>query len=206
MLVRTILTLITLASILTLSACGYTYKKQSDCNFVQNVYGERISWKANLPITLYVHESVPHEFYEAIEDSIAAWEEAAGRPVFKIAEWGVAGPLLPRQDRVNMIYWMDTWEDQKKSEQARTSVYWIGDEIKESDIRVNAAGFKYFTQQARTTDEVHLPSLMIHELGHVLGLKHNDSGSSVMATYLAAAVYRDRVNPADADALLCEYN
>lgn len=204
-LLSTVITVVALA----LSACGYSYRSQKPCNFVQNVYGERVSWKGNLPITLYMHNSVPSQFYPAFEEAIRAWEDALGRQVFVIGGYDVPGPLNPRQDRTNMIYWMDTWEENKSSEQARTSVYWIGDEIKEADIRINASpmpsGFQFFLAEPRSKDDVHLSSLLIHELGHVLGLRHNDKSGSVMATYLASNVYRDQVGGLDVDSLKCEY-
>lgn len=189
-----------------LPACGPKFKEQEeDCGFVQNVYGERISWKSDVPIALSVHESFPSSYYPALEAAVKAWETAAGRPLFKIVSYGITNPSAPKQDGSSVIYLMNTWEANKASEQARTSVYWIGDQIKEADIKLNDHDFNFYTDNANSSADVHLESLLIHELGHVLGLKHKDGVSSVMDTYLSAMTIRDKVSTADASSLRCEY-
>ena len=194
---------------LFLSACAPKHQSEPDCGFVQNVYGERISWKDTAPISLLVHESFPAEMLPALQKAVADWEQAMGRPVFRIVQTGYQS-AGPRQDGVNVIYWMKTWEENKSTEQARTSVYWVGDQIREADIRVNAKNFCPFLEQpAVHTDQdcqdVHLESLLLHELGHVLGLKHKDNQSSIMATYLGSQTKRTIVSKADQDNLKCEY-
>lgn len=187
------------------SAFNRSYKPEFDCGFVQNVYGERISWKNNLPIAFHIHESVPLEFRSVIESSMRKWEQAAGRSLFKISSMSYRGPANPRQDGLNVIYWMETWDSNRPTEQGRTSVYWIGDEIRESDIRINAFNFKYYIDQPSSIKEVHFESLILHELGHVLGLKHMDEGDSVMGTYLSSSSERNTVSSSDTSSLQCEY-
>lgn len=185
-------------------------KSQDDCGFVQNVYGERISWKGQYPVAMYIHESVPQEYVGAIVAAAKTWQDAAGTPLFNIVtNQRVTGPITAQKDSRNVIYFLNTWEEDKAAEQARTSIYWIGDQIREADMRINgkftyywnSPGMASFTQAS----SVNIEALVIHELGHVLGLKHNDGSNSVMATYLANN--SDRVNIAEADrsALRCEY-
>jgi hypothetical protein len=190
------------------------YNPQFDCGFVQNVYGERISWKGQLPISFYLHESIPAEYTSAIERAMTTWEKAAGRRLFSIVSYRYSGPLQPRQDGMNVIYWMNSWEANRPSEQGRTSVYWVGNQIKETDVRINAYNFTYYTtspsnmapqNQFSFTRAIHLDSLMIHELGHVLGLKHTDDPPSVMATYLAMGTNRSELTNFDVSSLQCEY-
>lgn len=203
-----------IASILFLTACAPSkffeafqpqYKQQEDCGFVQNVYGERISWKGKYPILIQVHESVPQEFYSSITESLETWEKAAGKKMFQVVNWSAKGPLTPRQDGINTIYNLDQWEAEKHTEQARTSVYWVGDQIREFDIRINSKDFRFYSEVPQNGYEVHLPSLFVHEVGHALGLKHKDSGGSVMATYLASNVSRSQIVDTDSHALSCEY-
>jgi hypothetical protein len=198
---------------LAIQACAP--KSQDDCGFVQNVYGERISWKGQYPVSLYIHESVPQEYVGAIVAAAKTWQDASGKPLFNIVtDQKVTGPLNPQKDSKNVIYFMNTWEQDKTSEQARTSIYWIGDQIKEADVRINgsiSSNFTYYWNQPGVTTtanhaaSINIEALVIHELGHVLGLKHKDSSNSVMATYLSNNT--DRVNIADTDksALQCEY-
>lgn len=188
-----------------LSAFGTQYAAQEPCGFVQNVYGERISWKGKLPIQLTVHESVPAEFYPAIEESMRAWEAATGKKLFEVVSWGSRGPAQPRQDGSNVIYWLDTWEEVKAQEQARTSVFWVGDQIREADIRLNAKNFTFYVDTISSSHDVHMASLLMHEFGHVLGLKHQDGSASVMATYLASNTVRSSISEFDLSSARCEY-
>lgn len=207
---------ISLVLTLALSIQACAPKSQEDCGFVQNVYGERISWKSDVPVTMYLHESVPDSMIPAIRSAAATWARTAGRDIIKIVEHPrETGPLNPHKDGRNVIYFMNTWEANRSSEQGRTSVYWIGDLIKEADIRLNAADFSFYwngsalTTAAKTerksSSPVNIEALVLHEMGHVLGLKHKDGNGSVMATYLSSG--DDRVNLAGTDtaSLQCEY-
>ena len=191
-------------------------KSQEDCGFVQNVYGERISWRSDVPVTMYLHESVPSSMIPAIQSAAATWARTAGREIIRVVEYPrEMGPLNPHKDGRNVIYFMNSWEANRASEQGRTSVYWIGDLIKEADIRLNAADFSFYWNgnvltkaakpERRSSSPVNIEALVLHEMGHVLGLKHKDGAGSVMATYLSSG--DDRVNLAgtDSTSLQCEY-
>lgn len=182
------------------------YDAQFDCGFNQNALGQRTSWKSNVPVQFYIHESVPANFIPAIEASMKQWETLANRKLFVIIKSNEAGPLQPRQDRKNMIYWMNQWDSEGPSnEQGRTTTYTSGNQIYESDIRINARDFEFYINQAASGRQVHFESLMVHELGHALGLKHNELDNSVMGPTLAAAFTRSEPNAADAQSIRCEY-
>lgn len=199
------------APIFALTFFGCAPKPQNDCGFVQNVYGERISWKGTLPITIYLHESVPVEQFSAIERAAKTWEEASGKKLFNIVTNQILrGAINPQKDGKNVIYYFKSWEVEKSSEQARTSIYWVGDQLKEADMRINAQNFNYYWNQPgaasmESANSVNIEALVIHELGHVLGLKHKDRDSSVMATYLANNTDRVLISETDKSALQCEY-
>ncbi|MGZ3791373.1 MAG: matrixin family metalloprotease [Bdellovibrio sp.] len=205
---------IALFTILSIQACAP--KSQDSCGFVQNVYGERISWKSDVPVTIRIHSSVPDSMVPAIQAAAETWEKTAGRKLFNIVTTPrYDGPVTPHQDGVNVIYFMTNWEANMGSEQARTSVYWIGDLIKEADLRINAADFSFYwhsdtltkasVADRATSAPINIEALVLHELGHVLGLKHKDGAGSVMATYLASN--DDRIHLAETDklSLQCEY-
>lgn len=190
-------------------------KKTEDCGFVQNVYGQRISWKTSAPIPLYINQSVPPALKPAIYRAALSWEQAMGRKVFEVIEENSSEVMSPGRDKKNGIYFLSQWESDRKSEQGRTSVYWAGDEIQEADIRINSKNFGYYDQnhqqivRSTTTDSTsagyNFEALVLHELGHFLGLKHRENGGTVMAKELGA--YTDRVKLAtiDTEAVQCEY-
>lgn len=190
--------------LLAFQACGPKKGDEADCGFVQNVYGERISWKDSAPVGLYVHEGFPPSMLPALQRAISHWDQVLGRPSFRILQTGYQSSS-PRQDGVNVIYWMNTWEPEKSTEQARTSVYWIGDQIREADVRINDKNFNLYLNTPTSPSDVHLESLLLHELGHVLGLKHKDDNGSVMGTYLASSTVRTAISQADKENIKCEY-
>jgi predicted Zn-dependent protease len=100
---------------------------------------------------------------------------------------------------------MNTWEADKPSEQARTSIYWAGNTIQEADLRINNKNFSFYIDSPAKDTDVQLTSLLVHELGHVLGLKHNDQEPSVMATYLAMHTIRKDLSAQDLTSIECEY-
>ncbi len=183
----------------------------SDCGFVQNSYGERVSWKNEGIIDLYIHESFPNEYIPALQRAALTWERSAGRRLFNInTSTKEGGAIAPHKDGKNVIYFMNTWESNRSTEQARTSIYWNGDQIAEADIRVNAYNFSFYWKESYTTaaefnPNVNIEALLLHELGHVLGLKHKDSGGSVMATYLPSGANRIQLASTDVSDLKCEY-
>lgn len=187
---------------------GCAPKEQKDCGFVQNVYNQRISWKGKMPIVLSIHQSVPVELHEAIRKAIAKWEAAAGHPVFRIEAGGAVLSETPLRDNRNVIYFLNSWEANKDTEQGRTSVHWIGDEIMEADVRINAKNFTFYWGNygdPKGPKAVNFEALIIHELGHVLGLRHRDNEGSVMETYLSTQSDRVSISSVDQQAVKCEY-
>lgn len=201
-----------------LSSCSPT--PQKDCGFVQNIYGQRIAWKATPLVKVYIHSSVPVELRPALYRAAVTWEKQAGRKLFDFSEDSSQLSAGPSRDQKNAIYFLSEWESDRSSEQGRTSVYWAGDQIQEADIRINGSNFSYYDQdmqvligsaslkkQGRVAhDGYSFEALLLHELGHFLGLKHRDDGSTVMATHLAAFSNRTQLAQIDEDSIRCEYN
>ena len=184
------------------SACQKKQEPQEACNFVQNSSVQRVSWKDAVPIHLYVHESFPAEHLPALRSAMAKWEKALGRAL--ITNPGpVVGENSPSRDGISVIYWMQSWESDKPGEQARTTIYWEGNRIKEADIKINDKNFNYSSNADSTT--VDIESLLVHEIGHVLGLQHNTESGSVMALILDNGQLRREPAPADVASLKCEY-
>jgi hypothetical protein len=203
---------------LYLSACSPT--PQKDCGFVQNIYGQRIAWKNHAPVKLYIDSSVPTELRPALFRAAATWERQVGRKLFEFSEDSSQISSTPSRDQKNAIYFLANWESDRTSEQGRTSVYWAGDQIQEADIRINGSDFSYYDQDNQVlvgsfglksqgklvSVGYSFEALMLHELGHFLGLKHRDGSSTVMAVYLAANTDRTHLASVDQDSVMCEYN
>lgn len=199
------LRLLILTSILifTLVGCGPTPAPQQACNFVQNSDQQRVSWKGQLPIDIYVHESVPTNFIAPLLRAMARWELQTGHKLFRLAGTQ-SGPLSPSQDGQSVVYWYTQWTQSSQSEQAQTTIYWQSDRINEADIVVDGGNFTY-SENDPTAAEVDFESLMIHELGHVLGYKHITDQPSVMAPTLADGVERRTLESEDLSSFQCEY-
>lgn len=192
---------------LLVSACAKKVEPEEACNFVQNSSLQRVSWKGQFPIDFYIHENVPAEYYRAIQSAMAQWEVRLQRPLFRIV--GVDGNSSPNGDKDgrNVIVMSSDWEAQFTNEQARTTIFWAGDRVFEADIRLNGSGtFQFSGAMEPETGKVDMESLIVHELGHVLGLQHNEIGASVMATTLGTATLRRNPGATDVQSLQCEYN
>ncbi|MGE5086436.1 MAG: matrixin family metalloprotease [Bacillota bacterium] len=178
---------------------------QESCGFVQNVYGARVSWKNKLPIQLYIANDFPPEYEPSLRSAAHTWEEAAGMTLFNISE-GSTDSTSSAKNGTNLVSWNSTWDESKKDLQAVTSLYWNGTQINEADLAVDARYFSYFTDQPEAnTDQVHLQSLLLHELGHVLGLKHRNVLPTVMWPILDSSIKRDSLSDSDIKSLKCEY-
>ena len=193
-------------ALLSLNACSLKVKPEDSCNFVRNSLQQRVSWNSSLPINIYIHESFSNEkqAVPALTAAIKTWETALGKHLFTVAGV-IGGSPTPSRDGVSIFYYMNTWEADRPSEQARTTIYWKGDQIVEGDIRINDKNFDFFSGDTIAASSVDLESLFLHELGHLLGLAHNDVAGSVMAERLASGYKRRDANSADLASLKCEY-
>lgn len=184
-------------------SCGKKIEPQPACGFVQNSEGQRVSWKTSGYVKIYYDTSVPEEAKPAIQAAIKTWEESIGRRIFQMAGT-INGGSSARQDGSSVIYWMKSWDPNKVNrEQARTDIYWIGDQLTEADLSFNSLGFTIKTNPGN--NEVDTESLVLHELGHALGLAHAHQSESVMATTLSFRTLRQTLQPEDVQSVTCEY-
>jgi predicted Zn-dependent protease len=191
-------------ALLALSLLSCAKESEKDCGFVQNSSGERISWKNELPVRMRIHESVPVEYRDAVYSAASKWNNLIGYELIRI-DGVTSGSNQSQKDGANIIYMNSSWESDKASEQARTAVYWVGNKIVETDIRLNGQNFSYYWANSSVKQGVNIEALVLHEMGHVLGLKHKENSKTVMQTYLANNTDRTQVGSEDLESLKCEY-
>lgn len=199
-----------LVGAVVLQACGLKPAPQVSCNFVQNSDQQRVSWGAQTPVVMLIDSSVPGSYFDAIKSAAQAWNDAVGHEVIKIGGWTTSGPSST-PDGINLIYFQRNW-DGPSNEQARTTIYWSGERIYEADIKVNDRDFDFFTGDTGVPGKLDMESLLIHEFGHVLGLKHMHSQGSVMQPTLSGALatnlsagFRRTLTTDDKNSIACEY-
>jgi hypothetical protein len=186
-------------------ACQPKLAPQSDCNFVMSAQIQRVSWKTNLPVKLYISPGIPQELREGIRIAASQWNFKIGKEAISIMESDNT-PQSPSQDGVNAIYWQTTWETNRQNEQARTTIHWKGDIINEADILVNAKDHQFTPFGQLEPDKIDFTSLMVHEMGHLLGLQHIPDIPSVMNPTLALDTQRFVPYDVDVKSVKCEYN
>ena len=133
---------------LFLSSCAT--RKEPLCGFVPNSTKLRLSWNNSLPVRLWLHPSVPYEYRQAFYTSVEIWEETFdGKDLFDIQELAEGSSTPPRRDNRSILYWDDEWNGSKDktTEQAKTTIYWMGSQIIDSDIRFNAENYEYYTNE-----------------------------------------------------------
>lgn len=174
---------------------------EEPCGFVQNSFGQRVSWKNKLPVQIIIDPSVPAELSEPLKSAAFKWNETLHKELIAVSV--ATANSDPKKDGSSKVYYMENWSGQSAQE-AVTSLYWAGNSALEADIRVNAKNYTYYVETPQTYNQVHFESLMIHELGHVLGLQHKNS-ASVMLTTLDYGTIRNKITSTDIASLKCEY-
>ncbi len=178
---------------------------QKACGFVQNSYGQRVSWKDRTPSNFTFNRNVPSEVKATILAAASRWNQSLGRDIIVIANGNDTSEKWANEGR-NVIYWVDqSGVFTNPFIQAKSLIRWTGNQIVDVDILVNAVNWKFgdITQQKGVLD---LESLMVHEFGHSLGLLHQSMEESVMFQSLNLNTQRTKPfeNP-DLEALKCEY-
>lgn len=170
--------------------------KPNTCTqFVHNIYEQSITWKARF-VKLNIDETVPKYLIPSIYRAANSWNKAIGREQIVITE---------NISSKNNILYLSSWEVDRAHEQARTSIRWAGDEIISANIKVNSKNFIFYDiAPTLNGNKYSFEALMVHEMGHFLGLSHA-SFKSVMVKHLGA--YENRINLHDEDIkqVQCEY-
>lgn len=180
--------------------------EEPSCGFVQNSAGARVSWKGQVPATFYLDQSIPEQYRPAILAAAEDWNRTAGR-TFIVISTEIVNSAQWAQDGKNIIYWV-TKESvfTNTLQQAKSLLRWSGVNLADVDILINAVNWQFYLTDAKYGNQLHLESLLVHELGHALGLAHQESMKSVMYKSLGGAVVRNvpTASP-DLEGIRCEY-
>ncbi len=190
-----------------IQACGRNLSPEEPCNFVQTKQLQRVSWEHNTPAKLYIDESVPREYWETIQKSAEVWNTLARKTIIEVYPNSGRASNMEVADNRSIIYMKEEWEANKPEEQAKTQVRWRGSQIMEADIFLNGAIYDFSILGDTPDDGVDLESLMIHEMGHVLGLNHFSDPETVMFKTLKKGQERRDFSKSheEYNSLKCEY-
>ncbi len=206
-------------TLMLLAGCAKPPASEESCNFILNKFHRRVSW-AETPIRFYVDDSINSNQYNDILKAMEIWNKQFDEPVFEMIGRTNALPNVIIDDEgetvpdgYNGIYLAsaDIFNNSPtEDEQARTSLSYSGDNIYEADILIDSSERFFYGSGNATLMERHhkvsFLSLMVHELGHVLGLNHiKENAKSVMFPRLNFGEYRATITDSDYESLLCEY-
>lgn len=176
-----------------------------DCGFVVNSHGQRVSWQKNLPVYVHVHPDYPATYIQSLYQAGQVWNQALGTTAFNFIESNSESTTKPARDSRNVIYYASTWT-QNQQYQALTTLYWKKNQIFETDMNINASNFTFETEVTSSPAKaIHLESLLVHELGHMLGLKHRSQLPTVMYESLSSGAIRTTLSSSDLNSIKCEY-
>ncbi len=150
------------------------------------------SARLKMQVSIKLDPSVPPEFVSCISKASKVWNDYLNFEMFS-----------PNGFMDLPIVWFSGPSDLKDGEQARTTISWTNDTIESVIIKVNARTFQYSDNPEFT--QVDCESLMIHELGHALGLGHIDDSKSVMNPTLPNAEIRRTLYEKEESAISCMY-
>lgn len=167
------------------------------CGYIQNSYGQRVSWKSSLPISMSIDSSYPANHEQALLNAAKLWEDAAGMTLFKFSRSPTG--------KSNGVHWLTDWDSSQKSMQAITSLRWYKNSLVDAQLKIDARYYNFYTSSPSSNLDIHLQSLLVHELGHVLGMKHRSTSPTVMWATLHGATVREVLSQADIQSLKCEY-
>lgn len=162
------------------------------CNqlYAKNTRNKRISWKGNAPILFSFDVSFPEEYIAAVKSAIETWNKAAGFELFR-SDPNFRDYSVPANEGRNTFYFLGNDEHGVKLRKivepllredgglAVTVVNGRANEIIDADIIFDGIANNFSTSRNRV-GYFDVESVALHELGHSLGLVHNEEPSSIM--------------------------
>lgn len=178
--------------------------EKASCYYNLDKSGKLVSWAPETSITFYLENAVPDEYVDSIKQAAKIWKTVEGKDLIKISEERKSSSSS-QSDGKNIVYWINDSGRFKANEQARTVIRWKKAKIKDADILINSAKFKFFNSPPGLGSVVHTPSLLMHEFGHALGMRHIPIYASLMYLQLGYLQVRETPHEADLKSMRCEY-
>jgi len=161
----------------------------------------QVGWPAeDFPIKLKVANDIDNSTVIRIEEEMTKWEESCDVDFFDNIETTTSKHFTDLKDyyfkdkeNCGIYFSSAPFKEMDKTYLAVTQIYIERNDttdtrfkykIVHADIIVNT-GVNNFTNDELEMDAYFLPRVILHELGHVLGLKHDNQGIMVPASSLA---------------------
>lgn len=187
-----------------ISKVSYLSQQQMLCGGFEIKNQKSVYWAQDFPIRYQVSSNFPETHYVAVSKAVEIWNTTFNTTIFELNLEDTVNMQSPKGDGRNIIYWTENWTYEKQKH-ATTFMYLHANNLVEADIAVNIDEFN-MGLPGTVTSEYDLTSILVHELGHVLGLKHEDVvAGSVMQTYILPGEVRQTLSKTDIANIQCMY-
>lgn len=150
-------------------------------------------------IILQLGSNFPSSWVAPLKAATNTWNTAATSPIFYI---GKSYPYGSVADGRFVISVPQVWSFKSNVQGMTTIRFHNYNQIIDADIVLNKH-YNFTIKKPTNLLEYDLESLLLHELGHVLGMKH--SFGTVMSPWLGRGEVRDRLTTWDKQRLHCHY-